>query len=355
MKNKLFFFGFFSAFLPFINLLGYFSVFKNIKFSEGVVFYITILYIVSVFICGVLFFDFLLTLLALRFYFGFMVFYIVFKYSSFRFNDVHFQFLFILIVLEALLINTMVQPQMMPNFPDASAFSHFDTGGYQRPYSFSGNASVTSVIMVVLFSLLKFRFLNFLFLSICIGLLSSGVGWVSFLILLLYLLFYKNVIYFFVAFIMLLLLAGLYVIATNDFILIDLGLLSSKISNEYILLLIDFKIEQIKNIFSSFSTLDYLMGDINNYDGIGMGGDFGWGYFYSGFGIFGLGVVFIFLLSKVNRSNLFPLILMVFFTLHYPAMFFLPGQVVLGYVLNYSRMNRDVIDGNNRHAVKCRS
>lgn len=83
-------------------------------------------------VCGILFFfDSILTLSATRFYF---VFYVVFKSSAFRFSDAHFMILCALIIIEAVLINTIIEPRIMPNFPDASVYSHFNLGGYQRPY-----------------------------------------------------------------------------------------------------------------------------------------------------------------------------------------------------------------------------
>lgn len=337
MKNRLFFLGFFSAFIPLFNALSYFSIFKRYSFKESIVFYLVLMYVLSVLIYGVFFFDKVLTLSAIRFYFGFLVFYVAFKYSTFRFSDAHFRVLCALIILEAVLINTIIDPHVMPNFPDASAYSHFNIGGYQRPYSFAGNASVTSLLMVVLFSLLRFRIGNLIALSFCIALLSSGVGIFSYFLLLLYI--------FSRSFSVFLLLSLAIVVAAYCIFFVgggigDLAFLSSKVSNEYILFLVDFKIEQIRDIYHGFTAMDFLIGNLDNYQRIGLGGDFGWVYFISGFGFLGLVFIFFFLFSKLNKSNCYPLIMMVIFTLHYPAMFFLPGQVVLGYVLNQKRYER---------------
>lgn len=336
MKNRLFFLGFFSAFIPFFNALSYFSIFKKYTFRESVVFYLIIIYLLSVLICGVFFFDAILTLSAVRFYFGFLVFYVVFKYSAFRFSDAHFRFLCALIIIEAVLINTIIDPHVMPNFPDASAFSHFNPGGYQRPYSFSGNASVTSLLMIVLFSLLRFRIGNLIALSFCIALLSSGVGIFSYFLLLLYV-FSRLFSTFSLLALSLSLVLVTYLIFSGGFFIKDLAFLSSKVSNEYIQFLFDFKIEQIRDIYYGFTSIDFLIGNIDNYKRVDLGGDFGWVYFISGFGFIGLIFIFLFLFFKINKNNYYPLIMMVIFTLHYPAMFFLPGQVVLGYVLNQKR------------------
>ncbi|CQB50485.1 hypothetical protein [Vibrio cholerae] len=337
MKNRLFFLGFFSAFIPFLNAISYFSIFKKYYFRESIIFYLVLIYVLSVLVYGIFFFDKILTLSAVRFYFGFLVFYVAFKYSDFIFSDTHFRVLCALIILEAVLINTIIDPYVMPNFPDASAYSHFNLGGYQRPYSFSGNASVTSLLMVVLFSLLRFRIGNLIALSFCIAVLSSGVGILSYLILLLSIsISFFSISSFFVFMFLSLLLFAFYIFS-DVFPIADFSFLSSKISNDYICFLIDFKIDQIKDIYSGFTSLDFFMGNIDNYKRVGMGGDFGWLYFMSGFGFSGLTFIFSFLLCKLNKNNCFPLIMMVIFTLHYPAMFFLAGQVVFGYVLNYKR------------------
>lgn len=77
------------------------------------------------------------------------------------------------------------------------------------------------------------------------------------------------------------------------------------------------------------------MGNVDNYQIVGIGDDFGWVYSISDFGFFGF--IFVILLCKLNKNNHFPLIMMVIFTLHYPVMLFLPCQVVLEYILNYKQ------------------
>lgn len=347
MKNRLFFLGFFSAFIPILNSVSYLSIIKQYSFRENIVFYLTFIYLLSVLVCGILFFDSILTLSATRFYFGFLVFYVVFKYSTFRFSDAHFMILCALIIIEAVLINTIIDPRIMPNFPDASAYSHFNPGGYQRPYSFSGNASVTSLLMIVLFSLLRFRIVNLIALSFCIALLSSGVGILAYLILLLSILLSLFPVLSSLVLIFLSLLFVIFLCFYGEFDSSDFGFLSSKVSNDYILYLIDFKIDQIKDIYSGFTSLDFFMGNIDNYQRVGIGGDFGWVYFISGFGFLGFFFIFSFLLCKLNKNNYLQLIMMAVFTLHYPAMFFLPGQVVLGYVLNYKRNTLPTKSGKN--------
>ena len=54
-------------------------------------------------------------------------------------------------------------------------------------------------------------------------------------------------------------------------------------------------------------------------------------------GIIGLGLFAIFMATRVNRRNLIPLFIILLATFHYPTAFFLPGQILLGYVLNVGR------------------
>lgn len=62
----------------------------------------------------------------------------------------------LLIILKVVLINIIIEPHIIPNYQNASAYSNFNPGAYQKPYSFSGNDSVTSlmdgsVIFLVIF------------------------------------------------------------------------------------------------------------------------------------------------------------------------------------------------------------
>lgn len=97
-----------------------------------------------------------------RYYFGFIFFYIFFKTVNVKLN---FNILLLIIssciVIEALLVNTILPPSLLPNYPTSTrgeSFS-FETqifGFYQRPYSIGGNASVTGTLVVILLFLFGF-------------------------------------------------------------------------------------------------------------------------------------------------------------------------------------------------------
>ena len=76
-------------------------------------------------------------IISFRFYFGFIFFYIIFKnFKFYNFNRI-FIFVTIGIWIEFLLINTVINPQLLPNHPDLSATSHHGNNViFRRPYSF---------------------------------------------------------------------------------------------------------------------------------------------------------------------------------------------------------------------------
>ena len=80
-----------------------------------------------------------------------------------------------LIILEGLLVNSFVQAQYMPNYPELSDSAHF-SNVFQRTYSFGGNATVTSVLMVVMFSLIPFSLVNITTMFVVILTVASGVA-----------------------------------------------------------------------------------------------------------------------------------------------------------------------------------
>ena len=90
------------------------------------------------------------TLALIRYYWGWILFYVFFS-VGFRINiNLVLKVLSLAVLGEAILINTIFPASFWPNYPEAA--SHIIAAGhYQRPYSFGGNASVTSVILLSLF------------------------------------------------------------------------------------------------------------------------------------------------------------------------------------------------------------
>ena len=305
-------------------MVSYLCGLKFFKIKLGLFDCLFTLTLITLLFSNFIFYEPELVLTRFRFYFGFFVFYIFFK-SGEGFPFRRFLLLLLIIIpIEAFLINTFISPYDMPNFPNEEATSHFNLGGYQRPYSFGGNSSVSSSLLVILLSLVTMStFRNYLAV-ICVFIFSSGTG---FIVLLVSILLKRIKIIIIGSFSILLLV----VLFHSDIISFIDGL-GLKLNSDYILVIIDFKINQINVFFDGFSTFDYLFGNLDSLEE-GYGGDFGWMYFVSGYGIISFMILNLFILSKVTKGTFIPILLSILATFHYPVIFFLPGQIILGYLM----------------------
>jgi len=254
-------------------------------------------------------------MIVIRFFWGFLVFYLVFK-SGIRINtDKLLIVLAVVTIVEAVLVNTVILAETMPNYPSDDAAPHFaEPGTYQRPYSFGGSASVTSVILVALLSVsrLGWREKGIVFIAICACMSGSG-----YLVLTIY--FLTKV----PPFVLVAIIPAL-------FFLIYSGIIQ-KISVEYIYFLIDFKLAQI---MSELPMNSLLLG-IPLVKGVkGLGGDFAFLSFFVFSGFVGVFFLVLVILMNLNKRNWLPLLILIAGTIHYGVLFFLPGQLVFGYFLS---------------------
>lgn len=324
MFNFFLYIGFFSAFIGPLGMLSYLCGLRvyNIKFS--LMDSLFLMFLIAIFLVNLFISDIVLLVTTFRFYFGFIFFYLYFK-SGVNFPVKKILLLLIFLVpLEAFLINTFVSPHSMPNFPNPEAYSHFNTNGYQRPYSFGGNASVSSSIFVILLSMVclsgirKYAAIGVVFVF------SSGSGLMSLILLTLL----RKAKLFAIFFVFIFAFVGLFhseIINTID----SLGL---KVNSQYINYLVDYKLEQINRHFDGFSSIDYLIGSLESIRK-GYGGDFAWLYFLKSYGFLSLLFLVIFILSKATKETIVPLLIALLSTFHYPVIFFLPGQIILGYLM----------------------
>lgn len=323
--------GFFNSFFSPIGMISYFVLFKAVKVKLGLFDSLFIVYIVTLLLVNFVFSDFVGTLTTFRFYFGFICFYLYFKSGrNFPVNSI-FIFLIIIIPAEALLINTIVSPYNMPNFPSEEMTSHFNPGGYQRPYSFGANSSVSSSILVVMLSMIAISNVKKYAVLVCVSIFSSGSGMISLILLLLL----KRKKLFFILLFSLFILALIF--SADIFFILD-GYISYKISLTYIFFLFEFKLGQISNFFNGFMFYQYLFGNVD-FIKDGYGGDFGWLYFILGYGYVSFFLLVCFVLSKVNKRNFIPILIALISTFHYPVIFFLPGQILLGYLMSMKKQN----------------
>lgn len=317
--------GFFNAFFSPIGMISYFGIYKAFKVKFSLFDTLFLLYIITLFLVNLLTSDIVGTVITFRFYFGFICFYIFFKSGQKFPVKGLFLILLILVPLEAFLINSFISPYSMPNFPSEEMTSHFNPGGYQRPYSFAANSSVSSSILVVLLSMVTIsKFSKYAGIG-CIFIFASGSGAMSLMLLG----FLKRIKSIAISAIFIILL--LIVFSTQIIDFID-GLGSYKISSGYISFLIEFKTKQLIEHFHGFTSIHYLFGNVNSIKD-GYGGDFGWLFFVLGYGFISLFLLISFILSKATKSTLIPIFVALFATFHYPVIFFLPGQILLGYLM----------------------
>lgn len=317
--------GFFNAFFSPLGMLSYLVVIKAVKVKFSLFDTLFILYISAIFLVNLLTSDIVGTVTTFRFYFGFICFYIFFKSGQHFPVKGLFLVLLILVPLEAVLINTFISPYNMPNFPSEEMTSHFNPGGYQRPYSFGANSSVSSSILVILLSMITIsKFSKYAGIG-CVFIFSSGSGLMS-LILLGFLKRIKIIAIFSIFILILLATFNTQIIEFID------AHGSYKVSSTYILFLVEFKIKQIVEHFHGFTFIHYLFGNVDSIKD-GYGGDFGWLFFVLGYGFISFLFFVSFVLSKATKSTLIPILIALFATFHYPVIFFLPGQIVLGYLM----------------------
>jgi hypothetical protein len=343
IRNTLLSIGFLFSFVWIFPVFSYLVTLlkPNIKIRlREIVFFIVFLWL-GVSLAFVVKNDYSDFVNAIRFYYGFIIFYYIFQNINIFPLVQIFWLLVFLLIIEALAINTFVNARDLPNFPDEG--THFTSKGYQRPYSFGRNASVSSTIFIVLAALkfkISIRGVVISFITTCI--FASGVGFVSFI---LYLCFYLRSLFNRLTMIIILCaiasLAWMFIVS-NIF---------RKISLDYFIVLIELKTYQsihiINNVLDGDLTNLILGSWWQNKLDINQGGDFGYLLLVENFGILGLFLFFWFVLVNTNRNNYIGVIIILVSSLHYPTFGFFSGQMLLGYVLSvdkniFSKKNKSV-------------
>jgi len=280
------------------------------------------------------------TVILLRYYFGFYIFYLFFNSVNIKLN---FGKLLLLIsacvIAEAFLVNTIISPEILPNYPavteNGAKYETRILGFYQRPYSIGTNASITSTIIIVLMFYIKamgikLNKLTKLAASGAIILLGSGVGYMLFFLYYLFLLRpFKNVIRSVISVSFVLLLYFLIFVS-------DIGATEGleKISSMYLEFLYDFKTGQMEDVRYALhhAANGVLIGQqFHEPSELIIWSDFAWNDMYYCTGLLGIGLLVFILLIKFNRYNWVPFLIFIIGAIHYGAIFSLPGQLLLGY------------------------
>ena len=285
-----------------------------------------------------------------RLYWGWLIFWAYFKTytldSSFLKKAV--VFLSCAVIIEALLINTVIPPEVLPNFPPdrGLAWSHFAAeGDYQRPYSFGGSATVGSTVLVVLMAVAEVTGYWLLLGILAVIAFSSGTGYVVLIIFLGFRFLRWDFIFRNSRIFLLLLLVPFALSNFPQHILNQSGLI--KITPAYLEMTFFYKLDQFLLLASTNPVelsspgiddtkpcVDFgfnvrtFFGDYINADTNLRGGDFGWLTFFQFNGIVGSLMLLFFVLANLNRRNWLPIFLLFLATMEYPVIFFFPGQLL---------------------------
>lgn len=268
------------------------------------------------------------TLFSFRYFLGFLIFYFYFKSGKGINVDKLLLILSCAVIVEAILINTIISPESLPNYPDFElAYTHRTNffGFYQRPYSFGGSASVTSCLLVALLALRKNDDVKVLILSVFAVLISmAGSGYLCLLLFL----YFRNKKWFFA----LLSIVLLFLIYSGYRIGLDSDLV--KISPAYFLSLAELKLQSIVSSHFFDNLFQMLFGMNVDFENGEIGGDFAMFSLVYSQGIIITSLFLLLIAYRMNRNNYQALSIMMVATFHYGVMFFFPGQILLAYALS---------------------
>lgn len=282
--------------------------------------------------------DYIVVTKNFRFWLG-VIFYILYLklYPETRIaSRLFFRIVAISVIIEAIIINTIIPaPVFYHNHPHAVLFIF-----YYRPLSFGGNASMSSAVLVCLYFVMsKYgnqkvkRFDQLLLLSATL-LFFSGSGLLAYLLMLLYKNIFEKkinsktnvkIIFFSSSFLLLILL----IMFNLDYEKVP------KFSLQYYSFLLDFKIEQYKQVVNFDDLKSWLFGNQLTDLLENTSGDFGWLGLIAAMGLIGVSLYFLILFS-FYKGNIFAnsvFVILFISTFHYPAAMSGAGQFITAFII----------------------
>lgn len=282
----------------------------------------------------------------MRFWYGFVIYVLFFKVcNDSRVATPHFYyFVCATIILEAVLINTVINPELFYGFcnPTASKIDvvQFFSVSYVRPWSFTGNSTMSVGALIVLYAIVerlnpgKLHFRDLCLLLGCVIVIMSATGFLLFLLMLLIRTLYAK----FSSFRRLLTwgttlaaIIGAYFVSTmikaEDF---------QKGSFEYISQLFYLKTNGLFLLTTmEIPLIAYLLGLQISSASSNTSGDFGWLLFISTCGITGVAIFALLVYSFFlpGRNMLLILFLLLIGVVHYPIAMSQAGQLLLAFIL----------------------
>lgn len=315
------------------GFLCYFFIFKksiNISKIDALILFSLIL----LFVFQILNKNLNSVIIDFRFYWGWIIFYFIFKEINVSKKIIvdALALMSVLTLVETVLINTIIPPHQLPNFPDLQGgiTEYRGEGYYQRPYSFGASATVGSSLLVTLMALCNVQGWRFWLSVIAVLLFVSGTGLIALFVLLL--VRYRLLII--KAALPLVLILFLSATVFPEIILSINDEFLRKVGVKYIDEIIDLKFFSIVETYQQLDFYSLMFGDPDGF----RGGDFGSLAFVLSNGFFGLILFLTLTVSRINRANIFPLFLILATTFHYPVIFFLPGQMILGLLLSLDKV-----------------
>jgi hypothetical protein len=281
----------------------------------------------------------------LVFYFGFLIPLLVMenhRVRGFFMTERFVIFLCLLILAEAVLVNSQFAPFLHFLPPDGSSERVQFFGFYQRPMGFSGNASMTSVVLIFIVTLIdcvhnEVQLSTKLLVVGAVLLLASGTG---FALLLVYILIYiirslmkggfRGIVGA-LAYALVFSLGAL--IATNPFSELENF---DKFSTSYIKFILNSKLMALVEELDGDTGGMWLFGQQVQVTVAATSGDFGFLVTASAIGLIGAVLLFGAPMLYANAIPLLAVPTLFFFIsfAHYPGLLSPPGQVVFAYYIN---------------------
>ena len=270
----------------------------------------------SILLCSILFFicykyiqigNFTCWFALVRFFIGWALAFAYFRRFTLNVsvNSIILAFAFEIIV-EFLLINTILPPSFLLNYPDIDDIGNI--GPFIRVYSVGSNSSISGTILCMLLAYreslnkrgcdvkdIRVDILS----TICIVMFASGTSFYLFLIYLFYRFNLLKIKYLIFASIV---IYALFIVISKMSIL-DGGILSH-MSFDYLEFLWDYKEMQIEDFLHEYKNMSRLFGyDYNGREEPLIWGDFAILEYYVSFGIIGVFLLIVVICTKVNKIN----------------------------------------------------
>ncbi len=335
--SVLHYFTHFSGFLSYL-----FIVLKKNKLSG--IELVTLFGLLFLFLAHFVVRDPIHVVMDIRLYWGWLVFYFIFKSCVIdqRFLKTVFLVLIAMTLVEVILINTVIEPYKLPNFPpEGTSMAEYASWTiYQRPYGFGASPSVGSVLLVVMMALLSVQGWLFWLSSFTVLAFISGTGSLTLLVLIVAR--YKLKV--FLGLFIVVPIIGLAYLLFDEFVSYLIEIISYKAGPNYFMRMVDWKLNQMHEFTEGIKFHEIIFGDPNVFVTF-RGGDFGLFAFVLSNGILGAILFLLMVFSHVNKANRLPLFLIVLGSGHYSAVFFVPGQMLLGLLLS---IGKEGLSGSNK-------